>query len=272
MNRMMVTATNTLGQLQKQMDLIGNNLSNADTTGYKKREATFSDLLVQQVNNQRVDRFEGGRLTPLGVREGSGARLSKTALNLTQGTLKATGRSLDFALKDERQFFKVNDGTDVRYTRDGAFYSTPMENGRSMLVNASGFPILDENDDPITFSGEASTFELGDNGVLSITGPEGTENVDLGIVTIARPQFLEQLGGNLIGLRTDVGVTRNEVLTNLTGAGRTGISISQESLEASNVDMGKEMTDLLNVQRSYQFQTRSITMADQMMGLVNGIR
>ena len=141
-----------------------------------------------------------------------------------------------------------------------------------MLVNASGFPILDENDDPITFSGEASTFELGDNGVLSITGPEGTENVDLGIVTIARPQFLEQLGGNLIGLRTDVGVTRNEVLTNLTGAGRTGISISQESLEASNVDMGKEMTDLLNVQRSYQFQTRSITMADQMMGLVNGIR
>ena len=90
MNRMMVTATNTLGQLQKQMDLIGNNLSNADTTGYKKREATFSDLLVQQVNNQRVDRFEGGRLTPLGVREGSGARLSKTALNLTQGTLKAT--------------------------------------------------------------------------------------------------------------------------------------------------------------------------------------
>ncbi|MCA1055133.1 flagellar hook-basal body protein [Rossellomorea aquimaris] len=279
MNRTMITATNTLGQLQKQLDMIGHNLSNADTIGYKRREATFSDLLVQNIGNQERTKEEIGRLTPLGIRSGTGAKLSQAQLILSQGSLNSTGRSLDFALTDERQFFKVlsqeGDSNAVRYTRDGAFFVSPMGNGESMLVNADGFPVLDEKDDYITFSEDATEFSLGADGVLNITGPGTEQRVNLGIVSIEKPQFLRQYGSNLVGLPDNLdqlGVGADEVLTNLTGGARTGIQMVQSSLEASNVDVGKEMTDMLNVQRSYQFQARSITLADQMMGLVNGIR
>ncbi|WP_226675587.1 flagellar hook-basal body protein [Rossellomorea aquimaris] len=280
MNRTMITATNTLGQLQKQMDMIGHNLSNADTNGYKRRDASFSEMLVQQVKNQGVDRFEAGRLTPLGVREGNGARLSQSQLILNQGSLKATGRALDFALTSDRQFFKVlsqEDGSSaVRYTRDGAFFVSPTGNGEAMLVNGSGLPILDENDNVMTFSEDASAFELGNNGVLTVRDSRGAEEqFNLGVVTIEKSQFLQQFGGNLLGLAEnldELGVTEDEVLTNVTGGERSGISMVQNSLEGSNVDISKEMTDMLNVQRSYQFQARSISLADQMMGLVNGIR
>ncbi|MGG3913994.1 flagellar hook-basal body protein [Rossellomorea vietnamensis] len=280
MNRTMITATNTLGQLQKQMDMIGHNLSNADTNGYKRRDATFSEMLVQQVKNQGVDKFETGRLTPLGVREGNGAKLSQAQLILNQGSLKATGRSLDFALTSDRQFFKVlaadEDSSAVRYTRDGAFSASPTGNGEMMLVNESGLPVLDENDNYITFSEDAASFELGDNGVLTVRDSSGgEERFNLGVVTVEKSQFLQQYGGNLLGFADnldELGVTEDEVVTNVTGGARTDISMVQSSLEGSNVDISKEMTDMLSVQRSYQFQARSISLADQMMGLVNGIR
>ncbi|OXS56453.1 flagellar basal-body rod protein FlgG [Bacillus sp. V-88] len=280
MNRTMITATNTLGQLQKQMDMIGHNLSNADTYGYKRRDATFSEMLVQQVKNQSVDKFETGRLTPLGVREGNGAKLSQAQLILNQGSLKATGRSLDFALTSDRQFFKVlsqdEDSSAVRYTRDGAFSASPTGNGEMMLVNGSGLPVLDENDNYITFSEDAAAFELGDNGVLTVRNSGGgEERFYLGVVTVEKSQFLQQYGGNLLGFADNLdqlGVTEDEVVTNVTGGARTDISMVQNSLEGSNVDISKEMTDMLSVQRSYQFQARSISLADQMMGLVNGIR
>ncbi|MHA7138218.1 flagellar hook-basal body protein [Rossellomorea arthrocnemi] len=280
MNRTMITATNTLGQLQKQMDMIGHNLSNAETNGYKRREATFSELLVQQVNNQRVEEFETGRLTPLGVREGSGAKLSQSQLILNQGSLKSTGRSLDFALTSGGQFFKVlaqdDNSSAVRYTRDGAFFVSPTGNGEAMLVNGSGLPVLDENDNYITFSEDASSFQLGDNGILTVAGAGGVEEqFNLGIVTVEKSQFLQQFGGNLLGFAenlNELGVTEDEVVTNVVGGARSDISMVQNSLEGSNVDISKEMTDMLNVQRSYQFQSRSISLADQMMGLVNGIR
>jgi flagellar basal-body rod protein FlgG len=280
MNRTMITATNTLGQLQKQMDMIGHNLSNAETNGYKRREASFSELMVQNVRNQERTNDEIGRLTPLGIRAGVGAKLGQAQMILSQGSLRSTGRSLDFALTNERQYFKVlardGDTNAVRYTRDGAFFVSPMGNGESMLVNSDGHPVLDENDNYITFSEDASRFDLGDNGVLSISGSNGElEQVNLGIVSIEKPQFLSQYGSNLVGIPENMDtldVDIEEVLTNVTGGERSSISMVQNSLESSNVDIGKEMTDMLNVQRSYQFQARSISLADQMMGLVNGIR
>ena len=70
----------------------------------------------------------------------------------------------------------------------------------------------------------------------------------------------------------ELNVPVNEILTELNGPMRNQVSIQQRALEQSNVDMSKEMTDLINLQRAYQFQSRSVSIADQMMGLVNGIR
>ncbi len=282
MNRTMFTATNTLSQLQKQMDMISNNLANVDTAGYKRREASFTDLLVQEYRNQPNNALEPqNRLTPFNIRQGNGARLGQIQMNLTQGNIKTTDRPLDTAFTAEGQFYRAmvqnEDGSSaMRLTRNGALYLSPLSDNESMLVDSDGHAILDENNQPITITGNVKKFNINQSGLLTAEMYNGTsQEVNLGVVLINKPQFLEQKGANLLGLPdnlAELGVTEEEVMTNLTGPLRNQIAIQQGVLEQSNVDMSKEMTDLINVQRSYQFHSKSITLADQMLGLVNGIR
>ena len=95
MLRSMITATNTMGQLQKQLDTIGHNLANIDTQGYKREQTAFSELVRQQFNNQTDAEAEIGRFgTELGITQGTGARLNSSIV-FSQGTIKQTGRSLE---------------------------------------------------------------------------------------------------------------------------------------------------------------------------------
>lgn len=282
MNRTMFTATNTLSQLQKQMDMISNNMANIDTAGYKRREASFTDLLVQEYRNQPNNALEPqNRMTPFNIRQGNGARLGQIQMNLTQGNIKTTDRPLDTAFTAEGQFYRAmvqnEDGSSaMRLTRNGALYLSPLSDNESMLVNSDGHAILDENNQPITITGNVKNFNINKSGLLTAEMYNGTsQEVNLGVVLINKPQFLEQKGANLLGLPdnlAELGITEEEVMMNLTGPLRNQIAIQQGVLEQSNVDMSKEMTDLINVQRSYQFHSKSITLADQMLGLVNGIR
>jgi flagellar basal-body rod protein FlgG len=274
MSRMMITASNTLAQLQKQMDITSHNMANVDTAGYKRREATFTDLLVQQFANQPNSADEN-RLTPNGLRQGTGAMLAQSQIVMAQGTVKRTERQLDMAFTKENQLFKVlvqtETGSQVQYTRDGAFYLSPISETESMLVTSAGDAVLDENDNAIYINGQPEELTISENGVLIAKESTGVEQrFSLGIVRVNRPQFLEQQGGNLLSL--EEGAEEIGVLTELTGALRGEAGVQQGVLEQSNVNMQKEMTDLITVQRAYQFQSRAISMADQMMGLVNGIR
>jgi flagellar basal-body rod protein FlgG len=278
-NRTMITATNTLAQLQKQMDLISHNISNVETNGYKRKEAQFTDLLIQEFQNSNV-KNEQNRLTPNYIRQGTGAKLGQVQINMTQGTVKATGRSLDTAFTKENQLYRVlvqnENSSSVQYTRNGALYLTPVSENEVMLVNGDGHAVLDENNAIISISGSPKEFSISNSGTLIATMGNGSkQSFDLGVVQVKKPQFLETKGKNLLGLPANfagLGVEMDEVLTDLNGPLRTGISIEQNALEQSNVDLTKEMTELINVQRSFQFQSRSITLADQMSGLVNGIR
>ncbi|RFU67093.1 flagellar hook-basal body protein [Peribacillus saganii] len=282
MNRTMITATNTMSQIQHKMDIIGHNISNVQTNGFKRKESYFNDLLVQQFETMgRADR-ENGRLTANGVRQGTGAKISQAKILLTQGSLKTTDRDLDVALKKKDLFFKVlvqgEQEQSVNFTRDGAFYLSPdsQNPNNMMVVTGNGYPVLDEFDDPIVVNGNIKEIAFSENGQLRVTSHDGgAETFNLGIVSVKKPQFLEQIGGNLLGFPAnmdELAVAEGNIVTALTGAARGEISLQQRSLEASNVDLSKEMTDLMNMQRHYQFQARSITLADQMQSLVNGIR
>lgn len=278
MNRMMITATNTLGQLQHKLDSIGNNIANVDTTGFKRSETSFNDLLVQQFNNMGDTASEIGRQTPNGIRQGNGAKLSQAQQVLTQGSLKSTSRDLDAAFTKSDLFFTVRTenekGISTAYTRDGAFYLTPTGNTDDMmLVTGDGNAVLDEFQDPIIISGSLKDLVISKNGQLSATKDDGSvQSFKLGVVSIKKPQFMEKISGNLLSFPSDLNVQEDEVFDTLNGGLREKISLTQGSLENSNVDLSKEMTDLINVQRQYQFQSRAISMADQMSGLVNGIR
>ncbi|MFJ9385986.1 flagellar hook-basal body protein [Peribacillus sp. NPDC101481] len=280
MNRTMMTATNTLNQLQSKIDHISNNIANVDTTAYKKSQTSFNDLLTQSFNNQPSETKEKGRLTTPGIRQGTGAMISQSQLVLSQGPLKTTDRNLDAAFTREDQFFTVSvqgeNGINTRLTRDGAFYLSPNGNDQMLLVTSAGHKVLDENGEPILIEGNIKDIKISETGLLIVDTEEyGKRSFGLGIVSVKNPQFLDRLGGNLLGMPENfnaLGGTEDDIMTALTGDSRNQAAVQQGTLESSNVDLSKEMTDLINVQRSYQFQSRAVTMADQMSGLVNGIR
>lgn len=279
MIRTMVTATNTMGQLQKHLDVIGNNIANTGTHGFKSNQVSFQELMYQQFNNEKVD--AAPRQSPLGIRYGTGAKIAQTQMNWKVGSLQQTDRQLDFALTTAKQYFNVirpgeGGAEEIVYTRQGSFYTSPIGGGQMMLVNDDGYPIADENGLPITFGENVSSYGVQQGGVLQIQYSDGTrETINLGVTTMNRPDLMEHISGTYIGLprnMAELGVTEQEVLTNLQGQARGEIGIVNGTLEGSNVDMQKEMTDLISVQRSYQMNARSITLADQMLGLINGIR
>ena len=281
MNRMMITSSNTMAQLQKKLDTVANNISNTSTTGFKKKETYFSDMLVQEFNNQERVEKEKGRLTPNGIRVGVGARMSQSQLNMELGNIQKTGRDLDVALTNNNLFFTIraNEGnsSENRFTRDGAFYLSPSGDGSEQLrlVNSSGYAVLDENNQEIRINGTPTDITFTDKGQLMVSTENGEQAFNLGIVLMEKPQFMETRNNNTFALPKSMAqwnVTENDIYTQLTGAERNQIAIVQGSLEQSNVDISTEMTEMMQTQRQYQFQSRTVSMADQMMGLVNGIR
>lgn len=279
MLRTMVTATNTLSQIQHQLDTISSNIANSNTHGYKAQQANFSEMLYQQFNNDEYDRTV--RDTPVGIRYGVGAQIGQIQSNQSQGSIQITDRDLDFALTTKNQYFNVlmqNDAGEVRtaYTRNGSFYVTPTEPGIVSLVNSDGYQVADANGQPITFPDDVSQFTMNSDGSLMANYENGTTlSFQLGISSLQKPQVMEQLqGGTYIGLPEnldELGYTEQQILTDLQGANRQ-VGIQKGALEMSNVDLSKEMTNLIQAQRSYQFNTRAVTIADQMLGLINGIR
>jgi flagellar basal-body rod protein FlgG len=279
MLRTMITATNTLSQVQQQLDSISSNIANSNTHGYKAQQANFTEMLYQQFENDNYDKVV--RDTPVGIRYGVGAKIGQIQSNQNQGSLQATSRDLDFALTTKNQYFNVimkdESGAErTAYTRNGAFYVTPTEPGIVSLVNSDGYQVADANGQAITFPDDVESFTMNSDGTLVVNYPNGgTQEFQLGITALQKPQVMETLqGGTYIGLPqnlAELGYTEADILTNLQGANRQ-VGIQQGALEMSNVDLSQEMTNLIQAQRSYQFNTRAISIADQMLGLINGIR
>lgn len=279
MLRTMITATNTLSEVQKQLDNISTNIANSNTHGYKAQQANFNEMLYQQFNNDKYDKTV--RQTPVGIRYGVGAQIGQIQSNQAQGSIQMTERDLDFALTTKNQYFNVlmtdeSGQTKTAYTRNGAFYVTPTEPGIVSLVNSDGYPVADANGQAITFPDNVKEFTMNSDGTLVANYPNGQQqNFQLGITSLQKPQVMESLnGGTYIGLPQnldELGYTEADILTNLQGANRQ-VGIQKGALEMSNVDLSQEMTNLIQAQRSYQFNARAVTIADQMLGLINGIR
>ncbi|MGO4890229.1 flagellar hook-basal body protein [Anaerobacillus sp. MEB173] len=278
MNLSMLTASSTMGQLQKKIDTISNNMANSSTTGYKRRDSQFSDLLFQQVNNQPQPYHEINRQTPNGIRVGSGAKVAQTNIRMDQGAVQTTGRALDLALNDKGQFFQiqVSNGNVVsnQLTRDGAFYLTPSSTNPDLLnvVTSEGHYLLGNNG-PITIPANYSEIIINQNGQVVAQMANGTSQVidTIEIATVHRPQLLQQMGDNRFALPNlaELDINQADVIEIVNPA---AVRMTQGALEGSNVDLAKEMSDLLVAQRSYQFNAKAINLSDQMMGLINGIR
>ncbi|GAE33657.1 flagellar hook-basal body protein [Halalkalibacter akibai] len=278
MNTSMIAASVTMGQLQRKLDTISHNIANSNTTGFKRREATFSDLLFQQVNNMSATQYEGGRLTPDGIRVGAGAKIAQTALRLEQGPMIATERELDFAITEKNHFFRiqtVENGNQVeRLTRDGTFYLSEDPNNPQQLtiVTKNGDFVLNENGNRINVPLNFKSISLSGDGQLLVTLNDGTiqNGGQFALARVLKPQLLDAVGENLYRFPdfAALGLVPGDVFENVGMAGR----VSQGFIEGSNVDLGREMNELIMTQRHYQFNSRAISMSDEMSGLINGLR
>lgn len=277
MERQMMATAVTLSQIQQQLATVADNIANVGTTGYRSRDAQFSDLLDQQITNMNrngdaVD--NGARLTPAGIRAGSGTRIGDTQLDMTEGSIQVTNNPLDVALSSDHQMFLVGANGGVAYTRAGAFNAQvdPQAPNVLNLVTKNDAPVLDQNGRPIRLPAGYHDLQISSNGTITAFMPNGRRiNAGrLGRTTILRPQLLESQGNGLYTLQNlgRLGVGLNQVVQPV-GAGDN--SVNQGKLENANVDLTKEMSELINLQRNYQLNARSLTMRDQMSGLVNGI-
>lgn len=275
MSRMMLQAAVTMQQLQQKLDIVGHNIANSQTTGYKARQADFQSLLFQQINNLSDPRNSEGRLTPDGIRIGSGAKLGAINQRFTAGTIIETERPLDVALLNNHYFFQVEvtdgDTTQTRLTRDGSFYLSPINDTELLLTDAQGNPVLGANGQ-VVIPKSVDHIQIDMNGQVIVREGQTTGVIDtLNIVEATRPRVLEAVGQNYFRLPDVAGLGYNadEIIVDRTGEQSV---LRSGALEQSNVDLAEEMTDMLLAQRSYQFNARSITMGDQMLGLINQLR
>lgn len=272
------TATTSMRELQKKIDTIANNISNINTTGYKRQEANFADALYQSIEKQSGPQNEIGRLTPNGLRVGSGTIVSQT-IRTEQGALQKTDRQLDFAISGESGFFRVASGGNTFYTKDGSFQlQTILNSNQVRLVTLSGDSVLNNNNQPITFDGDYKNIKVSENGTLEISYRNPVKQptqIQLSIAEVSRPNLLEKIGGNRYQLQgTEAENIANGTLqvVNLAEQNNDSIKIAQGVLEMSNVNLTDEMTELIATQRLIQSQGRAISFADDMMGLVTTMK
>ncbi|WP_342429519.1 flagellar hook-basal body protein [Neobacillus sp. FSL H8-0543] len=255
MNTSLLIASSGVRAYQGKLDTIANNISNVETTGFKRRAAVFSENLTVSIQNQTDQQKEVGRLTPAGIRTTFGSRIAATALDLTQGVPKQTEQPFDFMVEGNGYFqVRRTTGTitEILYTRGGAFLQTPVGDGRFQLVNAQGDVLLDQNGNPIEMSKDQE-FVVASDGTIAGT------NQRIGMVDFSNPQLLKGDGGVYRLTGGDVNLIT------------TDYQIRQGFLEASNVDLNQEMTEMIKAQRGYQANARALSYADQMMGVANGI-
>ncbi len=257
MSQALWIAKTGLDAQQTKMSNIANNLANAGTTGFKASRAIFADLLYQNVRQVGAQTSQDTEL-PSGLSLGTGVRTVATERLFTQGNLQKTENSLDMAIQG-RGFFQVllPDGTQG-YTRDGTFQVSD----QGELVTAAGFPVAPS----ITIPENATSVTIGGDGTISVRLPGASATSQLGTMQLAdfvNPAGLQPIGDNLF---IESGASGSPQTGNpgLNGLGR----ILQGHVESSNVNVVEELVNMIETQRAYEMNSRSISTTDQMLQYV----
>jgi flagellar basal-body rod protein FlgG len=287
MNHSLINSMVTMQSLQQKLDILANNIANVNTNGYKRKDATFEDILTN-IKEQPKGFQKDGRLSPLGLSQGWGAKLSQAQLNLAQGALAASGISSDLAIEGNA-FYEVNMKTvdqagnpinKTVYTRDGSFELAvnPTDPANLYLETKEGHFINGVDGQPIRIPKDLKMV-VDPKGNITAINPKdaGLGSIPIGqlkLVRIVRPQYLEQIGDNIFSLPDGLNNANGQILQNInTGSAlESPVTVRQGYIEESNVTLADEMTELIMVQREFQLSSRAITSSDTMMNLANNLR
>ena len=260
MNLSLYSAATGMQAQQTNLDVISNNIANVSTTGYKKNNAEFQDLLY---HNMRPSGGEagGGNTVPTNIQLGNGVRVVSTSKTFTQGQIKETNQKLDIAIEGDG-FLEVErpDGTKA-YTRDGAL----KVNADGTVVTSDGLPV---QNGWTAVPSNYTDISITSNGNVTYTLADGsTQTSQVQLVRFANPSGLKAMGRNLF------------TETEASGAPELGNpdeenfgALNQGFLEMSNVNIVQEMVDMIVAQRAYETNSKAIQTSDQMLSQVNQLK
>lgn len=262
MMRAMGTAASGMKAMQLQIDAISNNLANVNTTGFKKSNLAFQDLLYEQVVPGGQVRANG-LVAPTRVEVGHGVKLVSTAKDFTQGTVQSTNNPLDLMIEGDGFFqLQLPDGS-TGYTRDGSFKLDADRN----VVTALGYRL----EPALQIPADATDVSIARDGTVSVSLAGDSANAqDIGRVELVR--FPNSAG--LMAKGSNVFLESPGSGAPLTGnPGEDGLGeIASGFLELSNVETVDELVRMITAQRAYELNSKTISMADQMLQTANGIK
>ena len=243
-----------LNAQQTKMDVIANNLANVSTNGFKRSRAIFEDLMYQTLRQPGAQSSQQTQL-PTGLQLGTGVKPVATESVFIQGAPQPTDNSRDIFINGTG-FFQIlmPDGT-TAYTRDGAFQSDI--NGQ--IVTSSGYPLQP----PITVPPNAIDITVARDGTVSATIQGAVAPTQVGNVQLAsfiNPAGLQKMGENLF-LETAASGAPNQNAPGTNGLG----TVMQRYVEASNVNVVEELVNMIQTQRAYEMNSKSIETSDQML-------
>jgi flagellar basal-body rod protein FlgG len=262
MIRSMYTAATGMEAQQLFMDTISHNLSNVNTTGFKRSKVEFQDLIYQTLKEPGVKNQEG-EMAPVGIEVGLGVKPGASQKIFEQGSLTQTGNSLDVAIQGDG-FFQITlpDGT-IAYTRDGSFKKT----AEGTIVNSNGYPLAQQISIP---QGADQLGVDSSTGKITVMMPGQQTSTEIGQIELARfvnPAGLKSIGNNLYA-ETEASGQPTINAPSEDGMG----TLAQGYLEASNVQIVDEMVNMISAQRAYEIVSKSIQVSDEMMQVANNLK
>jgi flagellar hook protein FlgE len=249
---------------QQSLDVIGNNIANSNTSGFKSGRVDFADTFSQTLQ-------AGGSQA---MQVGTGVGTGSIANQFGQGGLNSTGINTDMAINGDG-FFQVSDPvTGTKYvTRDGAFHV----DAAGYLVNAGNLRVQGYTDAALTTVGDIKVdatggtpptatvekFTFDNTGKLTVkpTGGNAFVRGQVLLQGFQNPQALVKCGDNLYSSVAAAGPAAQ-----LAAAGTNGVgTLTTGSLETSNVDLTNQFATLITSQRGFQANARVITTSDEIL-------
>ena len=236
---------------QKRLDVLSNNLANADTNGYKK-EGTTSQTFADELAIRIKDTSYFGMPKKLGIMS-MGVHIGETYTDYSQGNYKVTDNQTDFAINGNG-FFAISytdkaGNTSVKYTRDGAF-----------IVNTQGYLVTKDGDFVLNQNGAMTTdpnarIQVNPNLPIVVTPDGGIYQNDqlvgnIGLVNFEDYNYIAKFGENMYDIVDGATLVASEA------------TIDQGCLEASNVNVVSEMVNMITISRAYEAGQKVINSVD----------
>jgi flagellar hook protein FlgE len=272
MMRSLYSGVTGLRNHQTRMDVIGNNIANVNTVGFKASRVVFQDIYSQTLTPASGPDTDSGGTNPKQI--GLGMSLATVDVLHTKSAAQYTGADLDLSIEGDG-FFTVSNGGALYYTRAGNFYTDKDNNlvtgsgdfVQGYQVDTDGNLILDAFGDPImiNINIDPNYYDVTINSNGAIVGLNKSTNDEdvLGqvvLATFANQNALEKAGSNTYRNTINSG----DPAYSIPGSGGSG-TLNPGTLEMTNVDLANEFTDMIVTQRGFQANSRIISTTDSML-------